>query len=145
MVSCPEAYYITKSSSHVPNSPLPVLVYRNVLPKHPSPHTIRNAIEPNEWLQGGVFKRYSAHHFHSVTHECYAVFKRASTLLLGRGPLDESEKGDVEVTLGVGDAIVLPAGVAHCSLHSEEGYEYVGLYPKGSPHWDNNFCKAGEE
>lgn len=21
----------------------------------------------------------------------------------------------------------------------------MGLYPKGSPKWDNNFCKAGEE
>lgn len=45
----------------------------------------------------------------------------------------------------MGDAIVLPAGVAHCSLESSTDYEYVGLYPKGSPHWDNNFCKAGEE
>jgi len=51
----------------------------------------------------------------------------------------------VEVTLGIGDAIVLPAGVSHCSLESEGDYEYVGLYPKGSPHWDNNWCQADEE
>lgn len=49
------------------------------------------------------------------------------------------------MSLSVGDVIVLPAGVAHCCLESEEGYEYVGLYPKGSPHWDNNFCRADEE
>jgi uncharacterized protein YjlB len=48
----------------------------------------------------------------------------------------------VEVSLGVGDAIVLPAGVAHCCLESEDQYEYIGLYPEGSPHWDNNFCRA---
>jgi uncharacterized protein YjlB len=46
------------------------------------------------------------------------------------------------VTLRVGDAIVLPAGVAHCCLESEEGYEYIGLYPRVSQHWDNSFCRA---
>jgi uncharacterized protein YjlB len=49
------------------------------------------------------------------------------------------------VRLSVGDAIVLPAGVAHCCLQSQDEYAYVGLYPKGSPHWDNNFCRADEE
>jgi uncharacterized protein YjlB len=65
-------------------------------------------------------------------------------ILESRGPLDNEERG-IEVSVGVGDAIVLPAGVAHCCLESEGGYEYVGLYPKGSPHWDNNFCRANEE
>lgn len=32
----------------------------------------------------------------------------------------------------MGDAIVLPAGVSHCSVKSSEDYEYVGLYPKVS-------------
>jgi len=57
----------------------------------------------------------------------------------------DPEGEEVLVDLSEGDAIVLPAGVAHCSLESSDDYEYVGLYPKGSPHWDNNFCKAGEE
>jgi uncharacterized protein YjlB len=39
----------------------------------------------------------------------------------------------------------MQAGVSHCSLDSEGEYEYVGLYPMGSPHWDNNFCKADRE
>lgn len=30
-------------------------------------------------------------------------------------------------------------------VRSSDDYEYVGLYPQGSPHYDNNFCKAGEE
>jgi uncharacterized protein YjlB len=85
-------------------------------------------MEPNGWLKGGIFAHYPAHHFHSVTHECYAVFKGRSKLLLGKGPLDE--EGGLEVEIGEGDAIVLPAGVAHCCLESEEGYAYVGLYPE---------------
>ncbi|KAF4634757.1 hypothetical protein G7Y89_g3345 [Cudoniella acicularis] len=142
----PEQYYIKRSTPHVPNSPLPVLVYRSVLLSNPDPASTCAAIEPNDWLKGGVFKHYGAHHFHSVTHECYAVFKGHSRLLLGRGPLDPEDDHDLLLDLKEGDAIVLPAGVAHCNLESSDDYEYVGLYPKGSPHWDNNFCKAdGEE
>ena len=79
--------------------------------------------------------------------------------MLGRGPLDPADDSDLVVDLKEGDAIVLPAGVAHCSLESSPDYEYVGLYPKvcfwilsypstaadwiqGSPHWDNNFYRA---
>ncbi len=50
-----------------------------------------------------------------MTHECYAVFKGHSRLLLGRGPLDPEGDDDVLVDLREGDAVVLPAGVAHCS------------------------------
>lgn len=103
----PETYFLTTPTPYVPNSPYPVLIYRDALPPNPTPSSTREAIEKNQWLQGGVFKTYKAHHFHSVTHECYAVFKGSSRLLLGRGPLDETEKG-VEVDLHTGDVIVLP-------------------------------------
>jgi mannose-6-phosphate isomerase-like protein (cupin superfamily) len=112
MISPPETYFLTKPTPHVPNSPLPVLVYRSVIPVNPTPETICAAIEPKDWIKGGVFKHYPAHHFHSVTHELYAVFKGHSRLLLGRGPLDA--EGGIEVDLRVGDCIVLPSGVAHC-------------------------------
>ncbi|KAF8856392.1 hypothetical protein BDZ45DRAFT_594300 [Acephala macrosclerotiorum] len=144
-ISPPETYFLQRPTPHVPNSPLPVLIYRSALPINPTPESICELIEPNNWLKGGVFKHYPAHHFHSLTHECYAVFKGHSRLLLGRGPLDPAADDDSLVELKKRDAIVLPAGVAHCSLESSNDYEYVGLYPKGSPHWDNNFCKAGEE
>ncbi|KAF2813066.1 uncharacterized protein BDZ99DRAFT_381699 [Mytilinidion resinicola] len=141
----PEVYRLSPTP-HVPNSVLPVLLYRSVLPPNPTADSTRRALEKNLWMQGGVFKTYTAHHFHSVTHECYAVFKGSSRLLLGRGPLDDPEGGkQLMFQVSVGDIIVLPAGVSHCSLHSEGEYEYVGLYPQGSPHWDNNFCKKPEE
>ena len=128
--SLPEQYLLQTRTPHVPNSPLPVLVYRSVLPLDPDPDKVCAKIEPNDWLKGGVFKHYPAHHFHSVTHECYAVFKGRSRLLLGRGPLEEERDDDLLVELYMGDAIVLPAGVAHCSVESSDDYEYVGLYPK---------------
>jgi len=140
----PETYYLKTPTPHVPNSLLPVLIYRSVFPTNSTPDIICKQIEPNNWLRGGVFGHFAHHHFHSITHECYAVFRGYSRLLLGKGPLDESTEG-IEVDLKEGDAIVLPAGVAHCSLESGGEYGYVGLYPKGSPHWDNNMCKADPE
>jgi len=128
--SLPEQYHIRSETPHVPNSPFPVLVYRSCLPPAADPLAVCSSIEPNNWLKGGVFKHYEAHHFHSVTHECYAVFKGHSKLLLGRGPLDPEQEDDLIVKLREGDAIVLPAGVAHCLLSSSDDYEYVGLYPK---------------
>lgn len=124
----PEKHFLQKPTPHVPNSPLPVLIYRSILTLPTTPDSICALIESNGWLKGGIFAHYPAHHFHSITHECYAVFKGRSKLLLGKGPLDE--EGGLEVEIGEGDAIVLPAGVAHCCLESEEGYGYVGLYPK---------------
>ncbi|TVY35040.1 Uncharacterized protein LOCC1_G006892 [Lachnellula occidentalis] len=141
--SQPEQHHIPNPTPYVPNSPLPVLIYRSAIPLPATATLVCSTIEPNHWLKGGIFKHYPTHHFHSVTHECYAVSSGHSKLLLGRGP-HEAEAGLI-VEVAEGDAIVLPAGVAHCCLESSDDYEYVGLYPAGSPHWDNNFCKAGEE
>lgn len=129
-IPSPETYFLQRPTPHVPNSPLPVLVYRSALPLNPTPESTCELIEGNNWLEGGIFKHYPVHHFHSITHECYAVFKGCSKLLLGRGPLDPATEDDLLVDLNEGDVIVLPAGVAHCSLESSEDYEYVGLYPK---------------
>ncbi|KAF2093368.1 hypothetical protein NA57DRAFT_61494 [Rhizodiscina lignyota] len=137
----PETFYISPTP-HVPNSKFPVLVYRNVF-SDPTPDSIQESIEKNDWLTGGTWGPYKNSHFHSVTHECYAIYQGSSRLQLGKGPLDG--KGGVEVDVAKGDVIVLPAGTAHCSLSSDGGYEYMGLYPKGSPKWDNNWCKAGPE
>lgn len=117
---------------HVPNSHLPVLVYRSVLP---SPHSETSAIyalEQNDWMHGGTFKHYPAHHYHSITHECYAVFRGSTRFLYGKGPLDEDVAG-LEVELKAGDIIVHPAGVAHCNVDSSGDFEYVGVYPRVRP------------
>lgn len=127
----PETYFLPPTP-YVPNSPLPALIYRGVL-SNPTPSSVRAAIEANHWLQGGSFKTYTAHHFHSVTHECYAVFKGKTRLRLGKGPLDDENVPNVEVDLFTGDVIILPAGVGHSSISndsSEGEYEYLGLYPE---------------
>lgn len=102
----PETYFLARTA-HVPNSSLPVLLYRSVLPLPYHQQSARRVLEANDWIQGGVFSHYPSHHYHSVTHECYAVFQGSSRFLLGKGPLDETESG-VEVRLNAGDIIVQP-------------------------------------
>ena len=129
--SLPETYFLN-STPHVPNSRLPVLIYRSVLLHSSSsplsPVSIKRQIEPNRWLVGGQWKAYTAAHFHSVSHECYAVFRGKSTLRLGVGPFDEmsddsgresdtsdpgsSHENGIDVELAAGDIIVLPVGLS---------------------------------
>lgn len=102
----PETYFL-EPTLYVPNSKLPVLIYRDCLGDSPTPESVQAQIEPNRWIKGGQWKAYPTAHFHSITHECYAVFQGRSTLLLGRSPLDDEVAG-VKVELGKGDIIVLP-------------------------------------
>ncbi|CZT25281.1 uncharacterized protein RCC_11009 [Ramularia collo-cygni] len=59
--------------------------------------------------------------------------------LYGVGPLDD-QNGGIQFEMQAGDIAVHAAGVAHRNVESSDDYTYVGLYPKGSPHWDNNHC-----
>jgi uncharacterized protein YjlB len=108
----PETYYL-RPTRYVPNSKLPVLLYRGVLGDAPTPDSIRSLIEPNKWIRGGQWKTYPTAHFHSVTHECYAIFQGKSTFRLGKSPIDPDTNGHGEqlghdVKVERGDIIVLP-------------------------------------
>jgi uncharacterized protein YjlB len=108
----PEIFYLPPTR-YVPNSKLPVLVYRGVLGSSPTPESIRSQIEPNKWIRGGQWKTYPTAHFHSVSHECYAVFQGKSTFRLGKSPIDadtneHGERLGHDVVLERGDVIVLP-------------------------------------
>ncbi|KAH6972347.1 hypothetical protein BKA56DRAFT_635379 [Ilyonectria sp. MPI-CAGE-AT-0026] len=137
----PEIYRFSQTP-FVPNSRLPVLIYRNVLPQPHQEETAKQFLENNQWLRGGTFGAFSRHHFHPNTHECYAVFQGSSTLLIGVGPT-EDEKGGQKVFMEAGDVIILPAGVSHCTKDIHEDYKYLGVYPKGSQKWKNEWCKDG--
>ncbi|KAL2863192.1 cupin domain-containing protein [Aspergillus lucknowensis] len=139
MAAQPEIYFC-EPTRYVPNSQLPVLVYRDVLSKPYDEETIQTQLEGNRWLKGGIWGAIPRHHFHPNTHECYAVFQGSSTLLIGAGPLDDIDKGQT-IHVKVGDVIILPAGVSHCSKDFEGDYRYMGVYPEGAPKWKNEYCK----
>jgi uncharacterized protein YjlB len=60
---------------------------------------------------------------------CAAIIRGSSRLALGRSKEHDAIDG-IEVNIHTGDVIVIPAGVSHRSLQSEEGFRYIGVYPK---------------
>lgn len=107
----PELYTINPTP-YVPNSRLPIVLYRNAL-QNPTPASVKAAIEPNQWFRGGQWKAYYHAHFHAITHECYGVISGAAIFNLGKSPLDDefNEKGDkngIQIRFNKGDVFVLP-------------------------------------
>ncbi|KAK2473662.1 hypothetical protein H9L39_13622, partial [Fusarium oxysporum f. sp. albedinis] len=122
----PEQYFLPPTE-YCPNSKMPVLVYRNVLP---SPRTIDSAqtwIEKNGWLR-------------AVT-----ILSGSSDVLMGVGKFDdtdgvssESERHDkpgLLLTLREGDVVIHPAGTGHSNVRDEGDYRYLSFFPEGSPRW----------
>ncbi|KAF2820994.1 hypothetical protein CC86DRAFT_332334 [Ophiobolus disseminans] len=84
---------------------------------------------------------YSTTHYHSTSHEVLCVFRGRARLLFG----GEQNPERVEIECGAGDAIVIPAGVAHRLVRDVDGkFEMVGAYPRGRG-WDMCYGVEGEE
>lgn len=86
----------------------------------------------NHWI-GSV---ETAHHYHCNTHEVLGVIKGSTTLMLGG---DSGQRLDIQQ----GDVLVIPAGVAHRNLGSEDEVLCVGAYPAGRG-YDMNYGTSGE-
>lgn len=72
---------------------------------------------------------YRESHYHSTTHEALAVFRGNARLRFGVSNNDNADNG-IELTVNVGDVIVIPAGVAHCALNESGGFCMIGSYPE---------------
>jgi uncharacterized protein YjlB len=112
----------------IPNSDLPVLVYRQVYTQENKSDWFETTFIKNGWTNNWRDIILSYDHFHSTTHEVLAVGQGEVRLQVGGS-------SGVLLTVTAGDVIVLPAGVGHCSLPGQTGYEIVGGYPDGRS-WD---------
>ena len=122
-----------------PNNRLPLLVYPGavLLAGHPDPAAVFEALfRANRWGSSWRNGVYSFHHYHSTAHEVLGVYGGEAVIQFG------GESG-VAVEARRGDAILIPAGVAHKKLSSSAGFAVVGAYPAGQ-HWDMNYGKPGE-
>ena len=110
-----------------PNNPvLPLVVMRGT--------AASDADDPAAWFErtfaengwGGLWRWsvYPYHHFHTENHEVLGVSSGTATLKLG------GESG-AEFQVGVGDVIVIPAGVGHKRQQASEDFQVVGAYPGG--------------
>lgn len=108
----PEQVYV-KPMLHVPNSRLPAIIYRSVFKTPLDQVDVIEYIQSNGWMKGGQWKTYKIPHFHSNTHECYAVISGQCDYVLGVSPLDEpsGDSGKV-ISVSIGDVFVLPVDLS---------------------------------
>jgi uncharacterized protein YjlB len=135
------AHLITASDNFPNNNILPLLVYHAVFSTVHESDEIANAFE--QQLQQNGFQPqwrygvYPYHHYHSNTHEILGVFKGNATLQFGG---DNGIKADVKA----GDMVVIPAGIAHKCLNSQDDFCCVGAYPSDAANYDMNYGKQEE-
>jgi uncharacterized protein YjlB len=127
-----ETYRFTDDGT-VPNSALPLVVYRGALPDTGDRAAFcegmfaRNGW-PDSWRNG----IHPYHHYHSTAHEVLGIARGNTRVLLG------GESGR-SVELRAGDVVVIPAGVAHKREAASGDLLVIGSYPRGQ---DPDMCRA---
>jgi uncharacterized protein YjlB len=137
MKARPQQYFV-KDDGVFPNNSLPIIFYPKVLdlPKLFPALAVRNLFQKNNWSNNWRQGIYTYHHYHSISHEVIGVCKGETLLLLG------GEQG-ITIFVEEGDALIIPAGVAHVNLGKEKDVVCVGGYPNGKD-YDMNYGKEGE-
>ncbi len=108
----------------IPNSKLPLLVYRAAVPADPA--AIERLFAANRWPPAWRDAVHKFHHFHSNAHEALGVARGSASVLFG-GP------GGQVLEVQAGDVVVLPAGVGHCNQSQSADLLIVGAYPENAP------------
>lgn len=130
MVSrAPEQLFFTEDRC-IPNSRLPVLIYRGI--SFESADTaagfermFNSNFWPAQW-RDGIF---DFHHYHSNAHEVLGVAMGAARIMLGG-------EGGQEIIVAPGDILILPAGTGHCCIEHSDDFLVVGAYPLNQESYD---------
>ncbi|OCH90349.1 hypothetical protein OBBRIDRAFT_887788 [Obba rivulosa] len=139
--------HLIPAHGRIPNTSIhnrPLIIYHRAF-KDPTvtaddieEHLIRVGVVRPSWR----YTMYPTSHFHSTTHEFLVIAHGRALLLFG----GDDNPGAVEAEVRRGDAILIPAGVAHRLLKDKEGgFLMVGSYPVGAPMWDMCYGNAGKE
>jgi uncharacterized protein YjlB len=123
--SQPETCFFARDE-RTPNSPLPLLVYRNVVPVGVAAdvaHRFETMFAANGWGDGWRNGIHPFLHFHTGTHEVLGIAAGHAVVRFG---------GDAgrALELKAGDVAVLPAGVGHQRLQASRDLLVVGAYPR---------------
>lgn len=108
------------------NAKLPLVIYRHALAagRRDLASEIEALYHDHGWGGAWRWSVYDFHHFHCNAHESLAVFRGTARVQFG------GERGDA-FDVGVGDVIIIPAGVGHKKLSSSDDFQVVGGYPGG--------------
>jgi uncharacterized protein YjlB len=120
-LSEPESYRF-EDDGRIPNSRLPLLLYRQALPADPA--MLERVFAQHGWSNSWRDGIFDYHHFHSNAHEVLGFARGEARVCFG-GP-----NGQV-LTARAGDVVVIPAGVGHCNQGQSPDLLVVGAYPGG--------------
>lgn len=120
----PELLYF-KDDGSIPNSKFPLLLYRDAFKERFDKGAVwlEQQFGQNNWRNSWRNGIFDFHHYHSITHEALGIYSGSALVHLG------GERGS-KVKIKAGDIIVIPAGVGHKNLGSEN-LGVVGAYPGG--------------
>ena len=120
----PEVFYF-KDDGYIPNSKYPLLLYRNAFSERGDKGAawLEQNFYNNNWSNSWRNGIFTFHHYHSITHEVLGLYNGSALVHMG------GEEGS-KLTIQAGDIIVIPAGVGHKKLESED-LGVVGAYPGG--------------
>jgi uncharacterized protein YjlB len=117
---------LLKPDAAMPNSRLPVLIYRRALTpdEHGKANGFEDLFHSNDWH--GVWRNgiYDYDHFHSTSHEVLGIEAGRASVQLGG---DSGTAVDVEA----GDVLILPAGTGHRRISASRNLSVIGGYPRG--------------
>jgi uncharacterized protein YjlB len=130
----------------IPNSPRPLLHYKNVLAKnvdssHCDPGDVWDMFTKNEWTVNWIFRYGDTQlsHYHSKAHECMAVLSGTASIRFGVADtspdMNENtynsawEEGGVLLEAEAGDVFIIPAGVAHKTHNTRPKTDFALLSP----------------
>lgn len=130
-----------KSDGLFPNNEaVPLVLHRGVAATTDGTRAIARTLDEtfvkHGWHTLWQGSLYNVHHYHATTHEAIGVVNGMATVQFGgpRGP---------EIRVHAGDALMIPAGVAHCLKSAQPGFLVLGAYPKDcSP--DMNYGEPDE-
>jgi uncharacterized protein YjlB len=122
----------------IPNSTLPLVAYRQavVLSADDPAATFEQSFRKHGWGNDWRNGVYAHHHYHSTAHEVLGVYAGSATIRFGGEP-------GMDLEVGAGDVVVIPAGVGHKRLVASSDFAVVGAYPDGQRP-DMNVGEPGE-
>mgnify|MGYP000465426911 CR=1 FL=1 len=135
MKSIDPLLYYFDNDGVTPNNRLPVLLYKNVLAEITGDFasSLEKIFQQNNWIGNWRDIVLDKDHYHSTTHEVLGISKGSVDLMLGGA-------NGKQFSVSAGDVLIIPAGVAHCSLDNSSDYEVIGGYPEGRS-WDMIYCE----
>ena len=97
-------------------------------------HAFDALFEANDWPVGFRNGIYRFTHFHSVTHEALGIAH-------GHARVQFGGTSCAILTVGAGDAVLLPAGTGHRLIEASGDLLVIGAYPPGA---DYDLVREGE-